>query len=278
MTVGGDYIPGDDYGALEEPNYPVVFGLRMTPRLNGILLAVAGLAGAAYLLVNAVMPKWEENAALRADIAAKEQQLVNQGQAQQQIEEARIKLAEAEQLRADVLTLFADEEGLDTLLIDVNERVQAANARITDPDRRATLSKFELVPAPPGPDGQPSDLVSDGSLGAAVNGKLRQRLYNVEMEGSFAQAQSVIRNIERLQPLLVLRNFASTPANPPTLLLTPQGRPVANQDTEPRLRTSFQVQALMPAPVQPLPPPAPPADPNAPVDPNAPPDPNAPAQ
>ncbi|MFQ3615395.1 MAG: pilus assembly protein PilO [Cyanobacteriota bacterium] len=273
MTVGGDYIPGEDYGALEEPNYPVVFGMRLTPRVNGILLALAGLLGAAYLLFNVVLPKWEENAALRADIAAKEQQLVDQGQAQQQIEAARAKLAEAEQLRADVLALFADEEGLDTLLIDVNERVQAANARITDPERRATLSKFELVPPPAGPDGQPSDLVTDGSLGVAVNNKLRQRLYNVEMEGSFAQAQSVIRNIERLQPLLVLRNFTSTPTDPPTLRLNQQGRPLPNQDVEPRLRTSFQVQALMPAPIQPPAPPAPPADPNAP-----PADPNAPAQ
>ncbi len=273
MTVGGDYIPGEEYGALEEPNYPVVFGMRLTPRVNGILLALVGLLGGAYLLANAVLPKWQENAALRADIAAKEQQLVDQGQAQQQIDEARAKLAEAEQLRADVLALFADEEGLDTLLIDVNERVQAANARIADPDRRATLSRFELVQPPADPDGQPSDLVTDGSLGAAVNNRLRQRLYNVEMEGSFAQAQSVIRNIERLQPLLVLRNFKSEPTEPPTLRLNSQGRPLPNQDTEPRLRTSFQVQALMPAPIQPpAPAAAPPADPNAPAaDPNAPP-------
>lgn len=255
MTVGGDFIPGD--GTLDEPDYPVAFGIRLTPRFNGILLALLGLAGAGYLFVNLVMPKLDENRALEADIATKEAQLVNQGEAQQQIEAARIKLRDAEKLRADVLALFADEEGLDTLLIDVNERVQAANARIADVDRRATLSKFAVVPAgEPAADGSPGDLVTDGSVGTAVNGKLRQRLYDVSMEGTFAQTQSIIRNIERLQPLLVLRDFTSTLAAPATLTLNAQGRPVTTGPADPRLKTSFQIQALMPAPVAS---PAPPA-------------------
>lgn len=260
MTAGGDFIPGKS--ALDEPEYPVVFGIQLTPRFNGILLALLGLIGAGYLFVNLVIPKLEENQALEADIATKESQLVNQGQAQQQIEAARVKLQEAEELRADVLALFADEEGLDTLLIDVNERVQAANARIADVDRRATLSKFAVVsPGEPSADGTPGDLVTDSSVGAAVNGKLRQRLYDVSMEGSFAQTQSIIRNIERLQPLLVLRSFNSTLAAPATLTLNAQGRPVTTGAVDPRLRTSFQIQALMPAPVAPPAPAAPAVDP-----------------
>ncbi len=248
MTAGGDFIPGD--GRLDEPEYPVVFGIRLTPQFNGVLLALLGLAAAGYMFVNLVIPKLDENRALEADIATKETQLVDQGQAQQQIEAARVKLKDAEELRADVLALFADEEGLDTLLIDVNERVQAANARIADVDRRATLSKFAVVPSgEPAADGTPGDLVTDSSVGAAVNGKLRQRLYDVSMEGSFAQTQSIIRNIERLQPLLVIRGFNSMLAAPATLTLNAQGRPVTTGSVDPRLKTSFQIQALMPAPV-----------------------------
>ncbi len=256
MTVGGDFIPGNQ--VLDEPDYPVVFGIRLTPRFNGILLALLGLAGAGYLFVNLVVPKLDENRALEADIVAKEAQLVNQGEAQQQIDAARVKLQDAEKLRADVLALFADEEGLDTLLIDVNERVQSTNARITDIERRATLSKFTLVSSgEPSADGSSADLVTDGSVGVAVNGKLRQQLYDVSMEGTFAQTQSIIRNIERLQPLLVLRNFTSTLAAPATLTLNAQGRPVTTGPVDPRLKTSFQIQALMPAPVaSPAPPPA----------------------
>ncbi|HIK55118.1 MAG TPA: pilus assembly protein PilO [Synechococcales cyanobacterium M55_K2018_004] len=258
MTVGGDYIPTGEINESEQPNYPVVFGISLTPLVQGILIAALGLAGAGWLLVNVVQPTWQRNQELRQDIRTKEQQLADQGEVQRQIDEARQQLQEAKQLQADVLKLFASEESLDTLLLDVNERVQAANARIADPERRAKLSKFDLeAPPPPLPDGRPGDVITDGSFGSAVNDRLRRRVYNVEMEGSFAQIQSIIRNIERLQPLLVVQNFKQELVEPPPLVLSQQGRPVATAASEPRLRASFQLVALMPAPPPPAPAPAP---------------------
>lgn len=246
MTMGGDFAPAGELRE-NEPKYPVVFGIALTPKVSGILLALLGVAGAAYLLLNVVQPTWQRTAELEQDVATKEQQLENQGKVREQIEQARTQLRDAQKLQADVLALFATEPSLDTLLIDLNERVQAANARIADPEQRATLSRFELVPVPPPTaDGQPGDLVTDGSFGTAVNGKLRQRIYNVEMQGSFAQVQSIIRNIERLQPLLVVRNLRSEPLRPPTLTLDQQGRVIGNQ-SDPRLKVSFQMVALLPA-------------------------------
>ncbi|MGG6294270.1 hypothetical protein ACQ4M4_07605 [Leptolyngbya sp. AN02str] len=258
MTVGGDFIPGD-VNAADEPNYPVVFGVKLTPTILGILLALVGLGAALWLLLNALQPAFQENQTLKQDIAEKERQLVDQGAVQQQIDDAQVRLEEAEQLRADVLALFADEESLDTLLLDINERVQSANAGVSpsrqvqdaegetlaSSDPRATLTQFELVEPEVGPDGTvASDVINDSSFGPEVNGKLRERVFDVEMLGTFAQTQSIIRNIERLQPLLVARDFESEVAGTERVLVNRQGQLVST--FEPKLRTSFQLIALIP--------------------------------
>lgn len=258
MTVSGDYISADNPEFETGPNYPTVFGIKMTPAAMGVAAAILGAAAAAYLWTSLLQPTLQRTQELSADIQAKEQQLENQADAQQQIEDARTRLVEAERLRADVLSLFASEENIDTLLLDVNERVQAANAGITDPDRRATLSSFQSTGAEP-------EIINDSSLGQEVNGKLQRRVYTVSMEGSFAQTQSIVRSIERLQPLLVLRDFNSQLIEDTRALrVDSQGNPLAaNQQPTPRLETTFQLDALMPAPQQaPAPAPAPEASPS----------------
>ncbi len=240
MTVSGDFIPGDSGDFEAKPNYQTLFGIPLTPMVTGILIAVFGLACSVFLLVRLVQPALETNQALRRDIAEKEQQLLNEEESRRQLEAARTRLENAQLLRADVLALFADEESMDTLLLDLNERVQAVNAGITNEANRATLSRFERDPGASG-------VVSDGSLGPAVNNQLQRQVYNVEMVGSFAQTQSIIRNIERLQPLLVLRNFNSElDISTQAIRIDPQGRLVQDQGP-PRIRTSFQINALMPA-------------------------------
>lgn len=248
MTVGGDFVPmGDGYE--EAPSYPTIFGIKMTPTVSGIAIALLGLAGAVYLLVNLVQPTWQRTQELNQTVEDKQSQLINQEETQRQIEEARVRLAEAEALKADVLTLFASEDSLQTLLLDLNERVQSVNAGITEPDRRATLSNFEATTPDP-------EIVNDSSLGVAANGVLQRQVYNVAMQGNFAQTQSILRNIERLQPLLLVQDLQSD-VNPDSRIirLDPQGRPLPNQPV-PRLTTSFQLTALMPAPQEAITPPA----------------------
>jgi type IV pilus assembly protein PilO len=238
MTIGGDFIPTGD-GIDSGVSYPKLFGVTLTPTVGGILAALVGVGFAGWLVMNIVMPAWQRNQELSQDITSKEAQLVNQGEFQQQIAAAKAKLQEAQQLQADVLNLFATEQSLDTLLLDVNERVQSVNVGIRDPNLRATLSKFELDPAL-------SAVIADDSLGTAVANRLKRRVYNVEIQGTYPQTQSIIRNIERLQPLLVVNNFRSE-LMPDTqvLLLDAQGRVVRNQPST-RITTSFQLSALVP--------------------------------
>jgi type IV pilus assembly protein PilO len=239
MTVGGDFIPGD--GNLETPSYPKVFGITISPTVAALLLVILGAIGAYVLWSYLVQPSLQRNQELKQDIASKEDQLRNQEGAQKQIADAKNKLQEAKQLHSDVLSLFATKESLDTLLLDVNERVQAVNAGIQDPDRRATLSRFDLNAAATGP-------ITDGSLGSAVNNKLEQRVYDVEIRGSFPQTQSIIRNIERLQPLLIVNNFKSN-LDPTTqkIVLDNRGKLLPAGQPESKIITGFQLAALVPA-------------------------------
>jgi type IV pilus assembly protein PilO len=83
----------------------------------------------------------------------------------------------------------------------------------------------------------------DGSLGVGVNGKLKRMNINVEIVGTYEQTQSILRNIERLQPLLIVRDYQSTLS---TVQATDaKGKPIRRVGPAP-ITTSFQLQALMP--------------------------------
>jgi type IV pilus assembly protein PilO len=240
MTAGDEFMTSGDPDQLEPPNYPKVFGIALTPTISGVLLTLLGLAGAIWLWLNLVQPALERNQELKQDVAAKQQQLENQADIQQQLEAARTELVEAQQLQTEVLSLFASDRSLDTLLLDVNERVQSANAGIQSPARRAVLARFDLDP-------ESSGIISDGTYGEAVNNKLERRVYNVSIQGSFPQVVSIIRSIERLQPLLVVSNFNSQ-LDPSTqrLVLNGEGQAVPTAQPEPRITTTFRLDALLP--------------------------------
>jgi type IV pilus assembly protein PilO len=237
MTVGGDFIPS---GSGDSTEFPKLFGLTLTPAVNGVLVALLGTVGAYFLWTNLTSPMLQRNQELKTDIATKESQVLDQEKFKQQMEAARVRLKDAEQLRADVLSLFASNKSVDTLLFDVNERVQSVNGNIQDADKRATLSKFDLDATASGP-------VTDNSLGAEVNNRLERRVYQVEIKGTYPQTQSIIRNIERLQPLLVVNNFkADLDTATQEVFFDRQGRIAASEQPEPRITTAFQLAALVP--------------------------------
>ncbi len=229
MTLSDEFISFEEDTAAA-PTYPSAFGITFTPQIIGIGLAVLGLAGAVYLLTSLVMPAWQRYQELR-DSQNQKQALVEQKAASlQQREKVQADLAQAKQQNTQVLTLFANEQTLDTLLLDLNRLVQSTN---TGSNTSAKLTKF--VPA-----NQSAEVIADSSLGSEVNGKLKQRTVDITFEGTFEQTQSILRNIERLQPLLIVKNYQST-----TAAASPdqKDKPVGGLPT---ISTSFKLQALMP--------------------------------
>ncbi|NET30630.1 MAG: hypothetical protein F6K19_01325 [Cyanothece sp. SIO1E1] len=248
MTLSGDFLPTENQDFDSEPAYPTVFGFELTPQVSGILIGILGLAGAIYLFANVVQPALQRNDELRADIAAKEAQIQNQAETLQEIEDIEAKLAETQEKRAQVYSLFADAETINTLLLDINQQIEETNAGLDG----LRVSAAALVEEPvivqarlkkftPMPDG--SGVITDGSLGAAVNGKLQRQLVAVELEGSFEQTQAIIRNIERLQPLLIMKDFKIMGESVDETRVV-QGRVVIQPKA--KLTTSFGLEALSP--------------------------------
>jgi type IV pilus assembly protein PilO len=235
MTLSEDFnfTEGGEMEAAA-PAFPVIFGITFTPKLIGILVGVTGLAAAVYMVLNLVMPTWEAfqvQEAKRVDL---------QGQIQQkkasikQIDKVKEELAQTKQQQAQVLSVFANEKTLDTLLLDVNRLVESGNGLIPANAVRAKLKKFA-------PANQKPEPINDGSLGAGVNGKLKRSSVSVEIIGTYEQTQAILRNVERLQPLLLVKDYQSALAPEPTL-----SDKEARRTGSTPITTSFQLQALMP--------------------------------
>ena len=263
MTLSGDFIPAED-DLYDEPINPVVFGIELTPKILGILAALAGIGLAIFLFQRFVQPVRQSNQELRATIAEKEQQLATQAERLEEIarlEEARdVALVQ----RRNVYSLFADESSMDTLLLDINQRIKNSNAPIA-----AARNQVQARGIPPilveaqlqsfVPSGE--SVIEDGSLGPDVDGKLKRQTYSVQFSGDFAQTQAILGNVERLEPLLLLRNFSlSAGAAVTETVLNNQGQVVGRPKQE--INSTFEIDALIPtgdpnAPPEIAPPPPP---------------------
>lgn len=263
MTAG-DFIPGDEFEPA--PEYPVIFGIQLTPLVMGIGLSVVGIGGAIYLWLNFVQPELDKFNTLSAAVADKQAQVEQQRAATKKIEDAQKDLAAAEAQQKDVLKLFADESTLDTLLLDLNRQIDARNAGLAseraqrlakcsdrikrnisqfekqagDLATRAELKKFN-------PDAKVSGIIADGSYGSLVDNKLKRQVVAVELRGNFDQTLATLRNIERLQPLLVFRNVEAKLSDKGGLLDYEGGQwKLSSCQPDTVITTTFNLEALLP--------------------------------
>lgn len=256
MAALGDFVPPDDADFLDEPTNPVVFGIEFTPTILGVLIALVGLGGAAYLFIKMVNPVAQQNATLRTEISTKENQLISQAQQLEDIAKLEKALEDAMQRRRNVYGLFANEETMDTLLLDINKRIESSNAnlnalrgQIRDRGLPPILLEAQLKTFSPGE----KAVISDGSLGEGINGKLRRETYSIRFSGDFAQTQNILRNLERLEPLLMVRDFTvNSSKEVDETVIGASGEIVIEPKAQ--LDTSFQIDALIPTADADLPP------------------------
>ncbi|MEH2212807.1 pilus assembly protein PilO [Nostoc sp.] len=238
MTLSDDLNFAEQGGEFDQatPASPVVFGIAFTPKIIGILVGVIGLAGAGYILLNLLMPAWESYQQQQAKSTELQGQIEQKKANIKQIDKVKDELAQAKQQKVQVLSLFANEKTLDTLLLDLNRLIESGNSATSINAVRAKLKKYVPISQKPEP-------IVDGSLGLGVDGKLQRSTISAEITATYEQTQSIIRNIERLQPLLIVKDYQATLAPAETrspLDKTPmQVGPAA-------INTSFQLQVLMP--------------------------------
>ncbi|MBW4579711.1 MAG: potassium-transporting ATPase subunit F [Tildeniella nuda ZEHNDER 1965/U140] len=273
MTAGGDFLPNDP-NLDTEPGYPVIFGIALTPTILGILLAVGGIALAAYLFLSLVQPELEKYNDLKQKVETKENQVQQAAAIAKQIADANANLEAAKKQRTEVLNLFSNESTLNTLLLDLNRQVETRNAGVARLEqdrlaacpawvrnnvealrksgielaRRASLKDFT-------PDPKASGVITDNAYGSLVNNKLQRQVATVNLEGNVNQTQAIFRNIERLQPFLVFKDVkivvgdgtqTNTSVN---RLFEIRGNTVQflpNCQPEQKLTTTFRLEALSP--------------------------------
>ena len=229
-----------------------IFGIKLTPQVQAIAIAVIGLGIAGYLSYQFVLPEFQKGSEIEQKIAdSKKTQLQLQGQIQKKAE-AEAKQAEAKQRRADVTAMFASDASATTLLLDMNQLVNRINAGVQGDELKAKITKFEpdVLPAaaaavPGAPD---SDILKDTSFGPSLPGKLRRKKIKVEFEGTFAQTRNFMRSLELMQSLLVVRNLKSEllVANQQIEVNFLKGKIVPVQQPQAKLKTAFELHALLP--------------------------------
>jgi type IV pilus assembly protein PilO len=271
-----DFMPPDVDNL--EPDYPVVFGVTLTPMISGVLLGLGLVALAGAIWVYFGQAEWDKNQQLSAQVADKKAKLENQAVILKKIAAAKVRLEAARSQRQEVTKLFASESTLNTLLLDLNRQVDSRNVGLLQAKQnklascpawvrnggekfdqeleqkgfavvaKSQLKKFE-------PDLAKTGVIADSSYGTLVNNKLKRQTVNVEFSGNFIQTQEILRSIERLQPLLVLKNMDVTAGKDGSAggssyrLFELRGDSVqflTNCQPEPVLTSKFQLEALLP--------------------------------
>lgn len=215
--------------AEQESQYPSAFGITFTPPVVGIIAGFIGVAAAGYMFLNMITPARQTVGQLEMDRDAKQAQLnsLKSGEITTKIQELEEKIATVKTLEPQILALFSDEKTLDTLLLDVNRFISANDAK---------LIVYE-------PESLEPTIINDNSLGELVNNKLKRKSIVVEMEGSYADIQGFLQDIEQLQPLLLIKDFNTIVTEKPTYVLN-QGQITAQGKA--KLKTSFRIDAILP--------------------------------
>ncbi|UZQ53663.1 GspMb/PilO family protein [Trichothermofontia sichuanensis B231] len=220
----------------EPQQYPSAFGITFTPLIGGVIIAVLGLAGGVYVLATQVLPAWQQVQDLNSQVQAKRLEVEQKQASKAAVAEAQANLEKALQRQETVTKFFSQSRNLDTLLLTLNQIAQ---------ERDVKINQFA-----PGK----TEVVEDDSLGPGVKGKLERTNFTIELEGNFRAIQSVLRSIERLEPLLLIQGLSAESDRPApqlevSLAQTPAGlasnQPILRTTAqEPTLKTTFTLQAI----------------------------------
>ncbi|MGF1541635.1 MAG: type II and III secretion system protein [Pleurocapsa sp.] len=230
MTFADDFTKNQLAG---ERDYPSAFGITFTPLIIGVSLAVIGIVGAGYIFLNMVKPVQEKY----QEVKTKQQEIQGQldkiksGDFELKLARLESEFAAQKVTKSRVLAMFTNEKDLDTLLIDINSFI--------------TANQGELIQYQP--DSNPST-IQDSSLGSEVQGKLKRQGIALTIEGTFNQTKAIVKDLERLQPLLMINNIGFTVSQEPTAILTSltSSNSELVPNSEAKLKTQIQLNAILP--------------------------------
>lgn len=227
MTFANDFIDEDQ--SLED-DYPTAFGITFSPMIIFILLSVLGIVGAGYIYLNMISTAQKATTTLKAQLQEKQALLKQAKQPgySEKLAKLKAQIAEQKALKSKVTSMFTSQNDLETLLIDINSFISANQGELINytPDSKIST-------------------VDDSSLGREVQGKLKKKGISLEIKATFPQTQAILQDIERLEPLLVIKSYQSKVATSPTATLVRNPGQILAQEAA-ILTTKLQIDAILP--------------------------------
>jgi type IV pilus assembly protein PilO len=214
-----------------------LFGFAFTSKILGIIIGISGIGLSIYVGTSYVMPLWDQVQTGQTNIAAKkssltglEQKIVAKGNVTQKIEEAK-------KQNQFVLALLPNVDNIDTLMRDIQEQIPKTITIALPPDfsyeLAGTMRNFQPKPFVLGP-------------------QFKTYSFEIGFDGKFDDVINAIQKIERLKPLLVVKNLKLTKRNLPIDKFK-FSRPIAaGKDRElldslpPLLGADFTLEAYVP--------------------------------
>lgn len=214
----------------QEQGYFEAFGVQFTSKIIGAAIAIAGIGASGALWWFLVKPIQGETDTLRQDLQAKQAEFAEKGGGglQEQIAQLEVQLANEQRIATEIFNAYGKDKQMQTFLLDFNRILTASNVQLTS-----------YEPTPP----KPEFITDAATYGEAAVNKLKYQTFNVTFDNmTYPEAESILGSLDLLQPLLVLRNFSTTVAEPATFRFE-NGRLVTA--TQARLGVSFVVDALI---------------------------------
>lgn len=226
MTFADDFASDE----LLEKDYPSAFGITFTPTIMGVAIAVAGISLAVYGFMKYVKPAQSEYQQAVTQKQELQAQLnsIKSGDLQLKLAQLQADLAEKKVLKSRVLSMYTSQDDLETLLIDLNSFIATNEGELTQYQPDSNIS-----------------VVSDASLGAEVQGKLKLKGISLTFEGTFNETKQILQDLERLQPLLMVQSIGSTVTEKPTALLTGNRTEIVPKQ-QAELKTQIKLNAILP--------------------------------
>ncbi len=232
-----DELPQEEQLEEEGGDYPEAFGITFTPLVSGMIFGVAGAIAAVYLWFNIVQPARQEYNDLVTQKNDLARQLEQQPK-QNRVDQLNQEIQEVRSQQREVLALLSNPESLDTLIFDLEQTIPETSKQTEEEARGFELTS--IVPQMEKP-----EVINDGSFGEALNGKIQRKTYNLEITGNYSQTQQFLRNLEQLQPLLLVNNFNTEINEPPKGIFSfAENRFMITQ--KPQLQSNFQLEAILP--------------------------------
>ena len=250
-----NFMPFEEEEAPPPPGSIPIGPLVITPTIQGAVAAVVGVAIAGFLIWKMVLPAMEKRDQLDADIVKTKQEIQQRQSAVAKLNEVKAKREEARQKRERVITLLPENKVLQTLLLDVNRIVKIRGSQLEGFKPIVNRGNNWILEGGKGAGAKKPAKGKPAAAGSAEALKLSQAIEGetvaIELDGKFDRVQDTLRDLERLQQIVLVDKFTLTLDSETQYVEVNRLGNVVGQG-KPRIKTRFDLMAVVPVPEEQL--------------------------